>query len=332
MISLQVLPSMSDGKTARPSTTFHFLAGLSTGVLSAALLQPADLLKTRVQQSRGDSLFETLQVITKGPNTVRQLWRGTLPSIIRTGLGSALYFTSLNTLRQQVARGYTTAHGEIQSASAFAVTSSSSSLPKLSNVANLTTGAVARASAGFVLMPMTVIKVRYESNLYSYRSLWEATTGILKTEGIRGFFSGLGATAIRDAPYAGLYVLFYEQTKQRLGALLYEMAAHPMNGMSTSQSTTTNFLSGILAAGFATALTNPFDAVKTRLQLLPAKYGNMVRASKMMLRDEGVKSLFQGLGLRIGRKAMSSALAWTLYEEMIRKAELGWLETQREPV
>jgi solute carrier family 25, member 38 len=316
---------MSDGKSNRASSKFHFLAGLSTGTLSAALLQPADLLKTRVQQTHTSTLGSTLRDIINGPNAIRQLWRGTLPSIIRTGFGSALYFTTLNALRQQVAKG---AFLPVSIKDAAVSQASSSSLPKLSNVANLTTGAVARASAGFILMPMTVVKVRYESNLYAYRSLWEATSGILKTEGIRGFFSGFGATAIRDAPYAGLYVLFYEQTKQRLGSLMYNTHLRPMVRMTTGQSASTNFLSGMIAAGCATALTNPFDAVKTRIQLLPGKYGNMIKAVTMMLREEGVKSLFQGLGLRMGRKAMSSALAWTLYEEMVRKAEMKWVRAQ----
>jgi solute carrier family 25, member 38 len=82
-----------------------------------------------------------------------------------------------------------------------------------------------------------------------------------------------------------------------------------------------NFGSGVFAAAVATAITNPFDAVKTRLQLFPARYGNMLRAGRMMVREEGVRSLFDGLALRMGRKALSSALAWTVYEELIGRAE-----------
>ena len=203
---------------------------------------------------------------------------------------------------------------------------SSSSLPRLSNMANMTTGAIARASAGFLMMPITVIKVRYESSLYSYKSIWGAGNAILKNEGIRGFFSGFGATAIRDAPYAGLYILFYEQSKRRLSHIrgvrpLPEMSNFE-GGMKSSTSIPVNFLSGVLAAGFATAITNPFDAVKTRLQLMPGKYGNMIIAGRRMVKEDGVRSLFDGLGLRMGRKALSSALAWTLYEELIRRAEM----------
>ena len=35
---------------------------------------------------------------------IRQFWRGTLPSTLRTGCGSAIYFSSLNALRQRAAR------------------------------------------------------------------------------------------------------------------------------------------------------------------------------------------------------------------------------------
>lgn len=211
----------------------------------------------------------------------------------------------------------------------------SSSLPKLSNLANLTTGAVARAGAGFVLMPMTVIKVRYESSFYGYNSIPGAARDIFLREGVRGFFSGFGVTAMRDAPAAGLYVLFYEQLKKRLSVFSAGREQAAVSGelpiigrtMNMSSSASINFGSGVLAAGLATAITNPFDAIKTRIQLQPREYPNMVLATKKMLRNDGLKSLFDGLGLRMGRKAISSALAWTIYEELIRRTESAWEKT-----
>jgi solute carrier family 25 protein 38 len=181
---------------------------------------------------------------------------------------------------------------------------------------------------------MTVIKVRYESNLYAYSSIAGAGKDILKTEGLRGFFSGFGATAIRDAPYAGLYVLFYEQLKKRLSLLSHKVpvAGELAESMKGSTSAFINFGSGVLAAGLATAITNPFDAIKTRIQLQPKEYPNMLYAAKKMIRVDGVKSLFHGLGLRMSRKALSSALAWTLYEELIRRAEHTWGKTQGQSV
>ena len=193
---------------------------------------------------------------------------------------------------------------------------SSSSLPKLGNVANLATGAFARVAAGLIVNPVTVLKVRYESSHYAYTSLAGAAKDIMVKEGPRGFFAGFGVTAVRDAPYAGLYVLIYEQAKAKLGNL-----SSGSQLATTSGSVSINFVSGVLAAISATTLTNPFDAIKTRLQIAPGEYRNMVQAAKIMIRDEGMRSMFSGLSLRIGRKAVSSALTWTLYEEVVRRAE-----------
>ncbi|RAK74184.1 putative mitochondrial carrier protein [Aspergillus fijiensis CBS 313.89] len=327
--------------TSTPSkTTFHFAAGLCSGLTSSILLQPADLLKTRVQQSQSASLLPTLQAILSSPHPIRGLWRGTLPSALRTGFGSALYFTSLNALRQGLAQTQmplvlASSPSSSSSNPTTSKSSSSSALPKLSNSANLATGAAARVAAGFVMMPVTVLKVRYESDFYAYRSLLSAGRDIVRTEGVRGLFSGFGATAARDAPYAGLYVLFYEQLKRHLAALASSRAAaaaaataaegqQQQPPLRSTSSSSINFVSGGLAAGLATAITNPFDAVKTRLQLMPGRYGNMMRAARLMVREDGVRSLFGGLGLRITRKALSSALAWTVYEELILRAEVQW--------
>ena len=309
--------------------TVHFFAGLSSGVLSAVLLQPADLLKTRVQQSRSSTLFGTIKSIANGPNPIRQFWRGTLPSTLRTGFGSAIYFSGLNALRR---RASLLAAG--RSDAIIKGSEHSSSLPKLSNTANLATGAFARTWAGFIMMPITVLKVRYESSLYSYNSLFTASRDILRTEGPKGFFAGFGATAVRDAPYAGLYVLFYEQSKRKLSKLATQIEAS--SGASTKLSTSTsagiNFISGVAAAGLGTTMTNPFDAIKTRIQLMPDRYRNTIQAAKRMFAEEGTRSFFDGLGIRIVRKAMSSALAWTVYEELIRRAEREWQEVVEEKV
>ncbi|KAJ5823279.1 Mitochondrial substrate/solute carrier [Penicillium robsamsonii] len=312
------VPQVKTSTSTTSKTSFHFAAGLCSGLTSSILLQPADLLKTRVQQSQGAALLPTLKAIISSPNPIRGLWRGTLPSALRTGFGSALYFTSLNALRQAVAQS-----NPMALASPVTAARSSSVLPKLSNTANLATGAIARVTAGFVMMPVTVLKVRYESDYYAYRSLVGAGRDIVRTEGLRGLFAGFGATAARDAPYAGLYVLFYEQLKRRFALV----AAKPSNNGETPtpvSSSSIHFVSGGAAAGMATAITNPFDAVKTRLQLMPAKYKNMVHATRLMIHEDGMRSLFGGLGLRMARKAISSALAWTVYEELILRAERRW--------
>ncbi|KKA30534.1 hypothetical protein TD95_003364 [Thielaviopsis punctulata] len=285
----------------------HFIGGLGSGVASAIALQPLDLLKTRVQQSTTNSLSANLKAILKSDNKIGSLWRGTVPSALRTGFGSAIYFTILHTLRQQAALFSSHSHGSTHS----------SALPALSNSANMAAGATARTLAGLILMPLTVIKVRYESTMYySYSSIWSACKDIHKTAGIRGFFSGFGATAVRDGPNAGMYVLFYEQLKRRLNNLNIGPDSNPIIAPAVI-----NFGAGITAGSACSAISNPFDAIKTRIQLQPETYRNTIQAARRMFAENGIGSFFHGLGLRLTRKALSSALAWTAYEEFLRRME-----------
>ncbi|GAW18740.1 hypothetical protein ANO14919_082220 [Xylariales sp. No.14919] len=314
----------------RSSSSFHFVAGLGSGVSGAVLLQPFDLLKTRVQQSGSHSIRSAIRDIARSPNAVAAFWRGTVPSALRTGMGSAIYFTTLNTIRQQ-ASALTTVSSSSSSSP------SSSALPKLSNTTNLLSGAFARAFAGFILMPLTVIKVRYESSMYSYGSVLGAARDIYRADRVPGFFAGFGATAMRDAPYAGLYVVSYEQFKKRLGHIYGSSSSssaateadsdprrRTQTDMAGSVSASINFTSGALAGATCSFVSNPFDAVKTRIQLQPHVYRNMVHACQMMVAQEGVRSLCDGLALRMTRKAISSALAWMMYEELVRRAESTW--------
>lgn len=318
--------SQQRGQRSKSSGSFHFVAGLCSGVSGAVLLQPFDLLKTRVQQSGSQSIRSAIRDIARSPNAVTAFWRGTVPSALRTGIGSAIYFTTLNTIRQQAA--ILTSQSRLHDRHR----PSSSALPKLSNTTNLLSGAFARAFAGFILMPLTVIKVRYESSIYSYHSVLGAARDIYRTERIPGFFAGFGATAMRDAPYAGLYVLSYEQFKKRLSriygpsssSLPLDPVSSAAAGMAGSASATINFSSGALAGATCSFISNPFDAIKTRIQLQPHVYRNTFHACQMMVTREGIRSLYDGLALRMTRKAISSALAWMLYEELIRRAESTW--------
>lgn len=52
-----------------------------------------------------------------------------------------------------------------------------------------------------------------QSGRYGYESIYVALRSIYRSEGPRGLFSGLTATLLRDAPFSGIYLMFYTQTK-----------------------------------------------------------------------------------------------------------------------
>lgn len=296
---------------SQKSASSHLAAGFVSGLTSSVLLQPLDLLKTRVQQSKATTLTSAI----KDLDSVQGLWRGTLPSAIRTSVGSALYLTTLNATRTYIAQS-TVRQNEISTRS--------SALPKLSMQANLLSGAAVRGLVGIVTMPVTVVKVRYESSIFHYTSLLHAVRDIQAKHGMAGFFKGWGVTFLRDSPNAGLYVLFYEQSKDILCRLLgttsmTEDSKSPKKLMKTSTSAIINSASAVLSASMATTITGPFDTIKTRVQLDPVKYNSVWKTIKIILQEEGVKGLFDGVSLRLARKAMSAGISWCIYEELVRQ-------------
>lgn len=56
----------------------------------------------------------------------------------------------------------------------------------------------------------------FQSGRYNYVSVAGALRSMYETEGIRALFSGLPATLLRDAPFSGIYVMFYSQAKKAL--------------------------------------------------------------------------------------------------------------------
>jgi solute carrier family 25 protein 38 len=136
------------------------------------------------------------------------------------------------------------------------------------------------------MMPVTVVKVRFESNQYNYHNLISAFSSIARNEGFRGLFSGFGATAMRDAPFAGIYIVFYERCKSILSR--YPLMQNNMiSNSGYSFELLPKICAGLIGGFGATLCTQPFDLVKSRIQLSPKEYPNTFLAFKTILKDQG---------------------------------------------
>jgi solute carrier family 25 protein 38 len=207
----------------------HLIGGATSGLLSCVLLQPFDLTKTRLQLNgnKNTNTILTIKEIVKNESLLG-LWKGTIPTILRNVPGSGLYFYTLHLLRTKM-----------------------TTLKYIPNdMINMTGGMIARVSVGLIMMPITVVKIRYESSIYNYNSIYGAFKSILQKEGIKGLFSGFGATVMRDAPFAGIYVYFYENIKSHITKNHIGIEIH--NTMAV------NMISGLIGGIAATFITQPF--------------------------------------------------------------------------
>ena len=130
----------------------------------------------------------------------------------------------------------------------------------------------------------------------------DAVRTIIKIEGFRGLYGGLGPNIVGNTASWGVYMLAYNRCKDKLqergysGSPLYVSAAS---------------VAGVLT----TLLLHPVFTLKTRMQLqlnakssnlpstlLPAaqrdNYAGSLNAIRRMVQEEGIVSLYRGLGRR----------------------------------
>ncbi|EIN10161.1 mitochondrial carrier [Punctularia strigosozonata HHB-11173 SS5] len=294
----------------------QLLSGAASGFASTVALQPFDFLKTRVQQTDGtlkskavkSPLKITRQVIAE--NGILELWRGTNATLIRNVPGVAIYMSGLTQIRTFMASSpYFASVQKLRSGSSSPAHSHASVLPSLTSGGNLIAGAVTRVSVGFVLNPFSVLKARYESNMYAYTSLSGALVSIVRG-GPRELFRGFLASALRDAPYAGLFVVFYEGIKRETSYLLPPT--------SSVLSTSVHSISAASAGAIATILTHPFDVIKTKIQVRQEdRYQGLWTTTKTIWTQRGVFGFLDGAALRLSRKVLSSAIGWAVYEGIL---------------
>ncbi|KAF7476428.1 mitochondrial glycine transporter isoform X1 [Marmota monax] len=272
-----------------------FLCGSISGTCSTLLFQPLDLLKTRLQtlqpSDHGSRRVGMLAVFLKVVRTesLWGLWKGMSPSIVRCVPGVGIYFGTLYSLKQYFLRGHPPTPLE-----------------------SIMLGMSSRSVAGVCMSPITVIKTRYESGKYGYESIYAALRSIYRSEGHRGLFSGLSATLLRDAPFSGIYLMFYSQTK---GLVLHDQ-------LDAVFIPVINFSCGIFAGILASLVTQPADVIKTHMQLSPVKFRWIGQAVTIIFKDHGLRGFFQGSVPRALRRTLMAAMAWTIYEEMMAKMGL----------
>ncbi|KAL6423940.1 hypothetical protein ACFW04_009704 [Cataglyphis niger] len=217
------------------------------------------------------------------------LWKGMTPSITRVIPGVGLYFSSLHWLKH-----------------VFNLEEPLTALQAIS------LGITARSMSGALLIPITVVKTRFESGVYKYNSISGALRLIYKQEGVRGLSSGLVPTLLRDAPYSGLYLMFYTQLKS--------VAAS--TGATGDSPMPIHFGCGILAGVLASVVTQPPDVVKTKMQLYPNEFNGIYHATFLVYKKCGVLGYFKGIVPRMLRRTLMTTMAWTVYEQVTRQIGL----------
>lgn len=273
---------------ATESAVVSLVGGACSGLVCTVLFQPLDFIKTQLQANRSstrvDCLFTSKAQLYKGL-VQRSWWIGLRPSLAKTIPGVACYFVTLSQIKKM-----------------FGTNVGPSSAVMI--------GALSRTITVIFVQPLTLIKTRYESGKFGYKSIHGAVRAIIAEEKLHGLYRGLGATIARDAPFSGIYLAFYSHLKQKT--------------FSKSDSVLSTVVSGCAAGSLASLLTHPADVIKTRVQIERhvTQRGTLLQIVPTLYREAGILGFYRGFAPRVARRTLVSATAWLVYEEVKKRSYL----------
>lgn len=154
-----------------------------------------------------------------------------------------------------------------------------------------------------VYCPTELIKTRMQTaHAESNVGVTRVVGDIVRTRGIGGLFTGLAPTILREAPGNVVYFTSYEIVRGWCPPTWGDARSILAGGM----------------AGIAYWFTQfPMDVIKTRIQadsIENPRYRNVVHCARLIVREEGVKSLFRGLSPCLVRAFPANAVAFYVFE------------------
>jgi len=185
-------------------------------------------------------------------------------------------------------------------------------LAPLPEITPLLAGITARTFVSSLTSPLELLRTTLQSTPvdplkpHTFSSTLQATRLLVKTDGVKALYRGLGPTLWRDVPFSGIYWTGYEAWKKffsRTTNLPVPVVA---------------FASGAISGMTSALLTHSFDVTKTRRQaLVLSQNGAPVSTFPFMrdlIRTEGVGALFAGLTPRLAKIAPACGILIASYE------------------
>ncbi|KAK0711559.1 mitochondrial carrier domain-containing protein [Lasiosphaeris hirsuta] len=183
-------------------------------------------------------------------------------------------------------------------------------------------GGIAACGAVTATHPFETVKIRMQlqgelqdkgHQPHHYRGPIHGVTTIVRNEGLRGIYRGLGCAYIYQVLLNGCRLGFYEPMRGSMSSLLFND--------SKLQSLPVNMFCGATSGMLGAACGSPFFLAKTRLQsfspFLPVgtqhNYKNAWDGLKQIFRAEGVRGLYRGVGAAMIRTGFGSSVQLPTY-------------------
>ncbi|KAI5082859.1 hypothetical protein GOP47_0002602, partial [Adiantum capillus-veneris] len=251
----------------------HLLAGTISSAISRSLVAPLERLKLLSMvnpEFMKEGLFQTWAKLWQEEG-VGGLFRGNLPNLMRIAPTKVVEYLVYKGLEDSFKKNK---KGDIAEKDFVLM------------------GSIATMSGTFISHPIDTVRTALTTQVNGARKgFLQSTQAILNSKGLFGLYKGIVPNMMRVAPYAAInFFVFDELTKWH----------RQRNGPGGELGLPLSVCYGVLAGAAAQIVVYPLETVQRRLQANAAQqssvlYQNMLQAFRIIIRDEGVASLYAGL-------------------------------------
>lgn len=174
-------------------------------------------------------------------------------------------------------------------------------------------GGVSSCTAEFGTFPIDTTKTRLQIqgqkcdgrfSTVRYNGMFHALSRITKEEGIRALYSGIWPAVLRQSTYGTIKFGIYYSLKNWIND-------HPQ-----VEDMMTNVFCGVVAGAVSSAIANPTDVLKVRMQACSTSLQSksMFECFGDIKRQEGISGLWTGVGPTAQRAAVLTAVELPIYD------------------
>ncbi|CAL9732429.1 mitochondrial thiamine pyrophosphate carrier 1 [Monosporozyma unispora] len=289
-------------KGTNTSVVHSLIAGSLSGLVARIMTAPLDTIKIRLQITPSSGLTQTTKdiILKEG---IKSLWKGNVPGSMMYVIYGGTQFGSYSMYNEWLAP-----------------------LDLSGQLHSLVVGMMSGLTSSFISYPFDTLRTRFVANRGSeFFPLKQACVDIWEHEGFKGFYGGCTTSLVSLTVATGIMFSTYESIK------IYSEGKHGDATPILSASAST------ISAITSKTLTFPIDTVRRRIQLqdsihmnkffqmgnnleLYKRYqavNNILMIPVLMIRYEGIHSLYKGLFVALCKSIPTTVLSLWTYERIM---------------
>ena len=270
-----------------------FLSGATAGLISRTMTAPADRVKVMLQASTSSnaSIKSVVGDVWKEGGGIKGFWKGNGTNVIKIMPESAVKFYANDFFKSLIIKDQDNVQPHER----------------------LLAGSMAGVTAQSFIYPLEVVKTRLAiAAKGEYSSIAHCISKIIKKEGPKALYKGLGASNIGIIPYAGVDLAMYGTLK----------ASWLKRNKDKKPQWYDLLLMGSLSSFTGQTCAYPLQLIRTRLQSSGMSgrpvYNGMSDVVRDVFRAEGFSGFYRGIGANFAKGIPATAIGYVAYEQSLK--------------